>query len=95
MLSSELHPEHGSLVFLRCYLSSDSEHAQVEEQIKHLRNVLGHNVLVTGWIRDPAQEQTVENLIAHVRERVNRFESNKHLRATEIGHTQEMPAVNE
>jgi hypothetical protein len=95
MLSSELHPEHGSLVFLRSCLSSEPEHAQVEEQIKHLRNVLGHNVVVAGWIRDPAQEQSVENLIAHLRERVNRFETNKHLRAIEVGHTEELPAVNE
>ena len=76
MLSSELNPEQDSLTFIKAF---ELNHDDAEEQIKELRHLLSNNVIVTGWIRHPG-EQSVEDLVDKLRNRVTKFETHQHLR---------------
>jgi hypothetical protein len=80
MLSSELHPDHDSLALIKSVLH---EHGDIEEKAKHLREVLSDNVIVSGWINDLHADMSPEAMIADLRERVEKFETNKHLREME------------
>lgn len=95
MLSSELNPEHDSLALIKnstplAETPAEETTEEATEQLNHLRKVQSDNVIVTGWIKDPAEETTPETMIAHLRERVDRFETNKHLREVEIEKTEEL-----
>lgn len=80
MLSSELIPQQDSLAFVKNALHND-RHS--EDQIKELRELMSSNVIVAGWIRDPCDHRRAESIIDHLRERVDRFESNRHLRVVQ------------
>jgi hypothetical protein len=88
MLASELNPERDSLALVKAaegfasfpVWEGNEQHAA---QSKHLRELLSHNIIVSGWIRQPMLEQPVESVIDDMRERVERFENNKHLRYTQ------------
>ncbi len=77
MLSSELHPDHETMAFVKTVLHE----GQPEEQLKHLREVMSDNVIVSGWINDPsATGLSPEEMIAALKDRVDKFETNQHLR---------------
>jgi len=80
MLSSELHPDHDSFVLIKDVLHAEGN---AEEKLKHLRDVLSDNVIISGWINDPQEDNTPEAMIAALRERVEKFETNQHLREIE------------
>ncbi len=80
MLASYLHPEHSSLAMIKDALHDQSDS---EEKLQHLREVLSNNVIVTGWITDPQKINSPENIIASLRQRVEKFETNQHLRELE------------
>jgi hypothetical protein len=80
MLSSELHPDHDSMALIKSVLHG---HGDAEEKLKHLRDLLSDNVIVSGWINDPNQDNSPEAMIAALRERVTKFETNQHLREIE------------
>jgi hypothetical protein len=80
MLSSELHPDHDSFMLIKETLHSSGD---AEEKLKHLRDLLGHNHIVSGWINDPQEDDSPEAMIAALKERVEKFETNQHLREIE------------
>jgi len=77
MLSSELHPDHDSLALIKSVLHGQGD---AEEKLSHLRHVLSDNVIISGWINDPYADHSPEAMIAALRERVEKFETNQHLR---------------
>ena len=80
MLSSELHPDHESLVLVKNVLHGEGN---TEEKLQHLREVLSENVIVAGWINHPQADTSPEALISDLRARVDKFETNQHLRELE------------
>lgn len=88
MLSSDLHPDHDSLELIKDALHSPGN---AEDKLKHLRDVLGDNVIISGWINDPQEDNSPEAMIAALRERVEKFETNQHLREIEGEALQEQP----
>jgi len=91
MLSQDLHSEHGSLAIIK-----DALHDQADSEVRlqHLREMLSNNVIVTGWINDPQKDNSAENMIAALRERIEKFEINQHLRELESEIYGEGPATN-
>ncbi|HEY9772870.1 MAG TPA: hypothetical protein V6C81_03565 [Planktothrix sp.] len=81
MLSSELHPDHDSFALIKDALHGPGS---AEDKLQHLREVLGENVIISGWINDPsADSSNPEAMIAALKERVEKFETNQHLREIE------------
>ena len=80
MLSSELHPDHESLAFIKRVLHGDGN---AEEKLQHLREVMSENVIITGWLNDPQTDNSPETLITALRQRVDKYDANQHLREIE------------
>jgi hypothetical protein len=80
MLSSELHPDHESLELIKSVIHSVDS---AEEKLRHLRDTLSENVIISGWINDPHEDTNPESMISSLKERVKKFETNQHLREIE------------
>jgi len=77
MLCSDLHADPDSLALIKDVLHGQGD---AEEKLKHLREVLSENVIVSGWINDPQADHSPEAMITALRERVEKFEASQHLR---------------
>ncbi len=89
MLSSELVPDHESLALIKTVLHGEGN---PEEKLQHLREVMSDNVIIAGWINDPREDNSAEALITHLRERVEKFSTNQHLRDLETADAAEAEA---
>jgi hypothetical protein len=80
MLSSDLDADHDSLAMIKSVLHGQGDD---EEKLKQLRELLSVNVIISSWISDPQKDKSPEAMIEALKERVEKFETNQHLREME------------
>ncbi len=90
MLASDLNPEHDSHALIKDALHDETV---TEEKLQHLRETLSDNPIVSGWINAPYKDNSVETMIDHLRDRIEKFETNKHLRELESQVSTEVPTA--
>lgn len=80
MLSTEIHPDHDSMALVKGVLHGQGN---ADEMLRHLRETMSDNVIVSGWLNEPQADDSPEAMIAALRVRVEKFETNQHLREME------------